>query len=253
MGKVLGSGCSKSAYEVVNDPTKVVLYSAKAYAPNWKTEIEYLEKLGEMGFPVLGIDTVWFEHPRSLDYGECMMIVDRYEAQSKTMPSKQWLDLVSEKSVKAFQRIEECAQKNYVALIGDFQFLWAKDGDIVIADPNSLKIVSKETFQTTYAHNLGYLWYSSAQARIEYLWRCKTGEIEDDCADLNGSIYPVAGLGKKDLWTRSTAWWAASGLSYWDRMKKKRLEAESEEATAAAKMGVHTIRHKRVPIAAAGV
>lgn len=222
LGKQLGAGAYKMAFECTADPNVIVLKTYTGY--DIAGELAELERLKAMGMPVVEIFN-------TIDDGDnCYFVCKRYVKSNKDIAAKkEEYDLVSEKTVRDFARIERAANAHFVDDISDFQFLWAKDGSIALNDPGSISC-NKARYERVKAENR--LWWQRQQAHYEYIMAMKAGDIV--------GAWDNAGLWKE----HARAWWfKGKGRDIAKARRQKRIDAEKNEAAWWASQGVPTHYH----------
>lgn len=164
LGKKLANGCSKTAYEHLDDPTKVVLVVGKDYKMSMDKEMAVLEQLASYGIPVLKFHDVYTHNSK------LYILCDRYKKGSKD--GADVAALTTEKTVAAFDRIEAAALRHHIYDVADFQFLWAEDGSIAVAERSSGRGGAWSSNKRSSKKPRALRWVSRPSATAGALSRC---------------------------------------------------------------------------------
>lgn len=220
LGQRLGSGGSKTAFTIKDDPTKVLLVTYESYP--WLAEKQMLDKMTDMGLPVLKV----YDSYKPGD-GNLYIVCDRYKTGSKDGQDNV-VALTNDRTIASSDQIDRACKKHGIYYISDYQFLWHQDGHIVIADPGSLQI-NKTEFNRLDKN--GTLFYRSWQAAIEFAWQIKHGLVHEPYS-----------------WGNAKAWWDREGK---DHAKVRRVtyrQNERKEEAFWAANGLMTVHHHWVDV-----
>lgn len=246
-GEALGKGAYKTAYLYPDDPTKVILRSVRgagrSYDSEWSNEVKMLHQLDQWGFPVLQVHDFFIG-----DDDHTHMIVDRhnagrgdnkvgacYNAKCTVMYNR-----INENSVKSIRQIVRATNKAWVSEIGDFQYLWADDGRIIINDPHIYikRCDNQEQWDRDYKGK--DLWYTHLRGFVERVNAEKTGVIKGPAVITDAHC--------DDIYANAVTWWQTSGKKTVAKTMVAQKAMEELEAQSMAVMGIPTIKHRWVEI-----
>lgn len=246
VGECIGRGAYKQAFYNATDASKVILRShrgGRTYDNEWASEIKMLHMLDSLGFPVLQVHD-FFIGEDSITY----MIVDRHNAgrgdnkvgQTYHAHVNEMYKRVNGNTVKSIRQIVRATQRSWVYEIGDFQYLWADDGRIVINDPHIYisRCASQDEWNASYKGK--DLWYSHLRAYVERVHAEKTGVIPPP-AKINEAYC-------QDVYTNASIWWKQCGKDLVTKQIEAQKALEELEARAMAVMGIPTINYRWVEI-----
>jgi hypothetical protein len=135
LGEKINTGQYKVVHEISGEPDKVIAILKEGKDVKMLNyEVEALQKISEKGFPIVKIieKTTHDGHPA--------IVMERFEEGSKDIISgKIESKFLNAKSIEMLFDIRKKIEDEKVRIY-DLQFLIAKDGSVVIADPTGLEI-----------------------------------------------------------------------------------------------------------------
>jgi hypothetical protein len=147
-GPYLSSGGFKDTYVTAEDPGKIIAI-AKSNTPypaqvaNLDAEVAGLDKIAELGIPVVKVDHVG-TIIGSDGQPHAAIVEDRYVASSRTTSFAGQEQYLNENTITDIEHIQETLASRHVA-IADLQFLIAPDGHVVVNDPWSNPVVAPDS------------------------------------------------------------------------------------------------------------
>lgn len=214
LGKNLGNGSFKTAFASLEDPTKVYLCGNNP--DEQRREIASLNKLEKLGVPVLPVHDV-FQAENKYAF---VIVADRCMIGSKAarwgLPNDA-MNLLNDNTIRTGKAIIEAVRQHGI-IIGDFQFLLAMDGSLLVADPQEV---------TTGYDPVGAV--DGVSSSLE--------------SYIHGARLMKAIAAGKSTITPTGDTIFQLGKNFW-RDQKKVLEAQEEEACAV--MGIYTQKIRRV-------
>lgn len=134
-GHLVGFGVYKDTYIVEGHPDVVIVVCRVASdgfggmdISDLRNEVKMLRRLGSFGVPVAEVISV------GMNGGRPAMLMKRYVGGSKDSEKHAHVSVVSKRSISDLYRIAASIERHDL-YVDDIQFLYDKDGSVVVADP----------------------------------------------------------------------------------------------------------------------
>lgn len=241
LGDQLGRGGYKTAYEHPDDPTKVILISNhRDDESKFIEEVKLLNQMHAWGLPAIHHHDLYMG-----DNGRAVLITDRhYAGRGGAQGSYQeQYSRVTLQSVRTANQMARAARRHCITGIGDFQYLWAADGSIVINDPNVHVNFCTEDEWVHNNYSDKVMWYTQLLGFVELAWAHKSKLVD---ASTYTNCREDHALFAEHVWTHGYAWLKDPnhGKKILAARRQKARDAEAQAAREAACWGIPTVNYK---------